>query len=151
MSDLITQSVKIAAEAHEGQVDLAGEPYILHCIWVMNRVAEKTSYWNDEQRKLAICIAVLHDVVDDNIGSVDRLKIMSSDILRGLYVLTRQEKESYKDYISQVCRTKISRVVKEADLEHNLDLSRIKRKIGPKDIERYNKYSLALQKIREIK
>jgi guanosine-3',5'-bis(diphosphate) 3'-pyrophosphohydrolase len=49
----LDRAIAIAAEAHAGQSDKAGAPYVLHPLRVMLRVAT-----NDER-----IVAVLHDVV----------------------------------------------------------------------------------------
>jgi len=51
----LERAIAIAAAAHAGQVDKAGQPYILHPLRVMLRVAT-------EHERIA---AVLHDVVED--------------------------------------------------------------------------------------
>jgi len=51
----IERAIAIAAEAHEGKVDKAGAPYILHPLRVMLKMA------TTEER----IVAVLHDVVED--------------------------------------------------------------------------------------
>ena len=51
----IERAIAIVAEAHEGKVDKAGAPYILHPLRVMLKMA------TTEER----IVAVLHDVVED--------------------------------------------------------------------------------------
>ncbi len=51
----IEKALQIAAQAHEGQKDKDGQPYILHPLRVMNAVEDKT----------AKIVAVLHDVIED--------------------------------------------------------------------------------------
>lgn len=48
----IEKALQIAAKAHEGQKDKEGQPYILHPLRVMSRVAEED----------AQIVAVLHDM-----------------------------------------------------------------------------------------
>jgi (p)ppGpp synthase/HD superfamily hydrolase len=52
---MLEKAIKIAVEAHAGQVDKAGQPYILHPLRCMLKVE------TDIQR----ISAVLHDVVED--------------------------------------------------------------------------------------
>ena len=54
----------LAAESHRGQVDKAGQPYILHPIRVMLRV-------NTLEERIA---ALLHDVVEDTAVSPDEIR-----------------------------------------------------------------------------
>ena len=52
----LERAIQIAAEAHSGQFDKGGEPYILHPLRVMLRMQ------SNEER----IVAVLHDVVEDS-------------------------------------------------------------------------------------
>ena len=56
--DLLARAVAIAADAHAGQSDKNGAPYILHPMRVMLRMD------SDETRT----VAALHDVVEDSDG-----------------------------------------------------------------------------------
>jgi hypothetical protein len=49
------EAIKVATDAHEGQLDKGGRPYILHPLRVMMAMEE-----TDEQ-----IVAVLHDVIED--------------------------------------------------------------------------------------
>jgi guanosine-3',5'-bis(diphosphate) 3'-pyrophosphohydrolase len=60
----LEKAIEIAARAHTGQVDKAGQPYILHPIQVMLRV-------QGEDARIA---AVLHDVVEDSEVTIDDLR-----------------------------------------------------------------------------
>jgi len=77
MQLILQQLIAIAAKAHEGQVDKAGAPYILHPLRVMLRLR------TDEER----IVAVLHDVVEDCGWSFERLAAegfsASADQVRG--------------------------------------------------------------------
>ena len=53
--DLLEKAIGIAVEAHRGQTDRYGAPYILHPLRVMARVETTTER----------IIAILHDVVED--------------------------------------------------------------------------------------
>jgi len=57
---MLEKAIKIAIEAHSGQVDKGGNPYILHPFRVMLNVSDKA--------KVA---AVLHDVVEDTDWTVE--------------------------------------------------------------------------------
>ena len=51
----LEKAIKIAVEAHTGQVDKGGNPYILHPLRVMLSL-------NTEEERI---VGVLHDVVED--------------------------------------------------------------------------------------
>lgn len=55
--NLLAKAIKIAAEAFEDKTDKGGNPYILHCLYVMNKVA----YLGEE----AMIVGVLHDLLED--------------------------------------------------------------------------------------
>ena len=59
----LEKAIAIAAAAHAGQVDKAGQPYILHPIRVMLSVTGSH----------AQMAAILHDVVEDTSVTVDQL------------------------------------------------------------------------------
>ena len=61
----LERAIRIAVEAHAGQIDKANEPYILHPLRVMF----------DVEGEVARMVAVLHDVVEDNEGwTFERLR-----------------------------------------------------------------------------
>jgi (p)ppGpp synthase/HD superfamily hydrolase len=132
----LESAIAIAAQAHTGQVDKAGAPYILHPIRVMLRVetlAERI-------------VAVLHDVVEDTDWSLERLREAGfpEPVLSGLDAVTRREGEDYDDFVRRAAQDPIGRVVKRADLEDNLDLGRIPVP-SDKDRARVEKYRRALR------
>lgn len=87
----IERAVAIAAEAHAGQVDKAGAPYILHPLRVM--LSMETV---EEQ-----VVAVLHDVVEDTHWNLDALRAegFSESVLRAVDSLTRRDGESYDSFV----------------------------------------------------
>ncbi|WP_198342946.1 HD domain-containing protein [Paenibacillus rubinfantis] len=129
-------AISIALNAHKGQVDKGGAPYILHPLAVMNRVARM-----DEK-----IVAVLHDVVEDTEVTIDQLREygFSEDIIEAIQLLTRSEKDSYEEFIIKTRGNSISKVVKIADIEENMNLSRIENPTD-EDYKRLNKYKKALE------
>ena len=75
----IERAIEIAATAHAGQRDKAGQPYIFHPLRVMLRV-----YGAHEQMA-----AVLHDVVEDTSVTLDNLaqEGFPSEVLRAIAAL----------------------------------------------------------------
>ncbi|HUP50107.1 MAG TPA: GTP pyrophosphokinase, partial [Thermoanaerobaculia bacterium] len=57
----LERAIMIAVQAHAGQVDKAGEPYILHPLRVMLKLT------SDEER----IVGVLHDVVEDTDWTIE--------------------------------------------------------------------------------
>ncbi len=117
MTGTLERAIAIAAEAHAGDVDKAGGPYVLHPIRVMLRLA------SPEER----IAAVLHDVVEDTDWTLEGLLAegFSPEVVEAVDALTRREEESYEEFVLRVARNPIGLRVKLADLEDNLDLTRI--------------------------
>lgn len=135
---MLDRAILIAARAHEGQKDKAGQPYILHPLRVM---------FNRKNETEMIC-AILHDVIEDTDISIDYLRQegFSEAILDALDALTKRDNEDYDDFIDRVIKNKIACQVKLADLMDNMDLKRI---INPceEDYKRVEKYRKASDKI----
>lgn len=134
MSDL-AKAISIATSAHKNQVDKGGKPYIEHPLRIMKHMATDA----------ARIVAVLHDVIEDSDYSLDHLVAagFSEEIVQAVEVLTKQEGESYKNYLRRIKTNPIAIAVKLADLQDNMDLTRLPT-ITEKDIERQKKYSKAV-------
>jgi GTP diphosphokinase / guanosine-3',5'-bis(diphosphate) 3'-diphosphatase len=113
----LERAIAIAAAAHAGQVDKAGQPYILHPLRVMLRmttVAERIA-------------AVLHDVVEDTEVTLEVLRAEGflAEIISAVDALTKRQGESRVDAAYRAKQDSIARLVKLADNAENMDLSRI--------------------------
>jgi (p)ppGpp synthase/HD superfamily hydrolase len=114
----LERAIAIAAEAHAGQVDKGGAPYIFHPLRVMLAMA------TEEER----IVAVLHDVVEDcPKWSLSRLveERFGPSVVSALDALTRRKGETYDAFIERLSAKPLARRVKLADLADNSDLSRI--------------------------
>ena len=137
MSDL-TQAILLAATAHQGQTDKAGQPYILHPLRVMLSLEL-------EEDRIA---AVLHDVVEDTqISALDlRRKGFSGTVIESVLALTRKHGETYCSFIARCATNDIARRVKLADIADNMRPERIEAaKLDPKLLERYQKARSVLE------
>jgi (p)ppGpp synthase/HD superfamily hydrolase len=131
----LERAIAIAAEAHRGQVDKAGEPYLLHPLRVMLRVA-------GQPERL---VAMLHDVVEDHPDwTLDRLRAegFPEEIVRAVDHLTKREGEPYEAAIERAAADPLARRVKLADLEDNMRLARIAEPEA-RDLERVERYRMA--------
>lgn len=130
-ADLLEKAVSIAVEAHRGQRDRTGAPYILHPMRVMASV-------DCDIEKI---VAILHDVVEDTDWTFERLaeEGFPADVIEALNCVTKREGEEYDDFVKRSASNKIARKVKLADLEHNMDARRLSN-VTEKDIERLKKY-----------
>lgn len=113
----LERAIAIAAEAHAGQVDKGGEPYILHPLRVMLRMTSSTE-------RMA---AVLHDVVEDTSVTLDFLRAegFPLEVLSAVDALTKRRGESRIDAAHRAKQDPVARLVKLADNAENMDLSRI--------------------------
>lgn len=128
-------ALKIATEAHKGQVDKAGVPYINHPLTVASLV-------DTEEEKI---VALLHDTIEDtSITEQDLIDYgFPNKIVEAVKLLTHNKNVPYMDYVAKIKDNELARKVKIADLTHNSDLSRLK-EITDKDKKRYEKYQKAL-------
>lgn len=135
MSDL-DQAISIATKAHAGQLDKAGQPYILHPLRLMLKF----------QAKDEMIVAVLHDVVEDSAFTLESLKDygFSEVIINAIESLTKNKGETYEDFISRVSSNDLAKKIKIEDIRDNLDLTRLD-KITEKDLARVEKYHRALK------
>ena len=134
----LEDAIALAALAHKGQQDKADAPYILHPIRVMLRV-------RSEEERMA---AILHDVVEDSEHTLGSLRAMGypEAVVEAVECVTKREGESYEAFIERAATNPIARRVKIADLEDNLDLTRIKDP-AVRDHERMERYRKALARL----
>jgi guanosine-3',5'-bis(diphosphate) 3'-pyrophosphohydrolase len=130
---MLSAAIRIAVNAHDGQYDRGGNPYVLHVLKVMHYL--KT---DDEELQ---CIAVLHDTIEDsNTTWLDlREAAMSNRVISGVRALTKIPGQSYDEYRDAVFASRDAMVVKLADIRHNTDVRRLKG-ITIKDRERMARY-----------
>lgn len=134
---MLETAIKLATEAHKGQVDKGGHDYIGHPLRVMNSVTHETDK----------IVAVLHDVVEDTPVSLSALQIVfNSEIIDAIHYMTRSESATWKSYIEGVMSNKIATRVKIADLKDNLDLTRL-RSMKDIDINSLNMYLSTYHKL----
>lgn len=133
--DLTSTALKIAMDAHKGQVDRAGAPYILHPLTVASHMDTEAGF----------VTALLHDVMEDSDYTEADLNAagIPYEILEALRLLTHDKNEPYLDYIRRIKGNDLARMVKLADLQHNMDLSRLP-EVTEKDLERVEKYKKAV-------
>lgn len=130
---LLNKMIVLATNAHAGQFDKGGKPYILHPLKVM----ELTGSTDEE----VLCIAVGHDLLEDTKVTIFHLRAigMTDRIIEGIVALTKMSGESYEEYKQGVLENADARIVKKADLRHNSDITRLKG-VTEKDIARVGRY-----------
>lgn len=137
----IETALRIATAAHDGQLDRGGEPYILHPLHVAMQLGSQ-----DEK-----VVAILHDVLEDTEVTEDDLvrEGIKPRQLAALHALTKREGQTYDQYLRAVADNQLARVVKMADLEHNMDLTRLKY-VSKADRQRHEKYQATLLFLRAV-
>jgi len=131
MERTLEKAILIAVNAHMGQKDKSGSPYILHPLRVMQNV-------DTTEAKI---VAVLHDVVENTDVTFDDLieANIPKHLVITLRLLTHNENLSYEEYIEKLAENPLAVKVKLADMKDNMDLSRL-RKVADEEIERMKKY-----------
>lgn len=85
---MLSSMIMLATEAHDGQFDKGGRPYILHSLTVMHKLRTE-----DEE---LMCMAAGHDVIED--GKIKGVRVtyamlaersMSDRVIEGIRCLTR--------------------------------------------------------------
>jgi len=127
----LERAIAIAASAHTGQMDKAGQPYILHPHRVMLALVGDTD-------RIA---AVLHDVVEDTSVSLAQLQSegFSAEVLAAVEALTKRPGESRLEAAARAAQNPVALRVKLADNTENMDLSRISNP-SEKDFARLREY-----------
>ena len=87
MNELLEKALRIAVEAHAGQVDKSGKPYIFHPLRVCCRC------FTDEEK----IVALLHDTIEDTeITAEDLLSEgFPPYIVEAILSISRNEDETY--------------------------------------------------------
>ncbi len=134
MMSMLEKAIALATNAHAGQKDKAGYPYILHPLRVMLNMDAESE----------MIVAVLHDIVEDTQITSEELRRQgfSEEVLDAVRVLSKQDKEDYFAYIGKITQNPIARKVKLADLEDNMNIKRLKDQdyLNESDVARLKKY-----------
>lgn len=136
----LENAIALAVAAHRGQLDKNGSPYILHPLRVMFRL----------ESDLERIVGILHDVVEDTPYTFEDLRAMgySEEVITALDGVTRREQESYEEFVNRSQSHPVSRRVKLADLEDNMDVRRLRREPTEKDFERLKRYRRAWEQLK---
>ncbi|MBQ4254519.1 MAG: RdgB/HAM1 family non-canonical purine NTP pyrophosphatase [Bacilli bacterium] len=123
-TELTKLAMSIAEKAHRGQIDKGGYPYIHHPLHVAESMLDQYS----------CAAALLHDVVEDTPIGFDNLLEwgIPETVIEALRLLTHDDDTPYMDYVKRIGNNIIARNVKLADLEHNLDSTRLPKGSSPR-------------------
>ena len=114
---LTNRAMRIAYEAHAGQVDKCGTPYVFHPYHLAEQMPDE----------ITTCVALLHDVVEDTPVTFEDLeREFPPEVTDALRLLTHDPAVPYHDYEDALLANPIARTVKRVDLLHNLDETRFR-------------------------
>lgn len=137
MDGILEKAILLAVKAHSGQCDKGGKPYIFHLLRVM-----LSMHTEREQ----VC-GVLHDILHTDVTAEQlRGEGFDEELIQTLQRLAKRGEDSYEQYIDGLLEDETACHVKLADLQDNLDMSRI---ASPKaeDYERVSSYRKAIKQI----
>ena len=146
--NLIYKAMEIVTTLFENDTDKGKMPYMLHIEYVYRHVSSM-------EEKI---VALLHDVIEDkDVTGNDLLEVgFPKKIVDDVVIITRKKKEEYNDYIANLIKngSKEALRVKLADVENNMDLTRIQNPTV-KDYERVKKryiptHEKLLNRLKEI-
>lgn len=132
---LTKKALKLCYEAHQGQVDKSGLPYVFHPFHLAEQMSSEET----------TIVALLHDVVEDTHYTLEDIDAMDFPpcVHTALALLTHDKATPYLAYIAALKNDPIARKVKLADLRHNSDLSRLEL-VTQAARERVEKYAQAI-------
>lgn len=112
---LTKKAMNLAYEAHHGQLDKSGTPYIFHPIHLAEQMEDEYS----------CCAALLHDVVEDTAVTLEDLrKDFPEEVVEAVRLLTHEKSVPDEEYLLAIRENPIARKVKLADNAHNADQTR---------------------------
>jgi len=137
---LIEKSLHIALRAYAGKTDKAGREYIHHPLRVMAKM--KTD--------LEMSVALLHDVIEDSDITVEQLLAegIPAEVVEAVVCLSKNENESYQDFVARAKKNKLAAKIKIADIEDNIDALRLT-SLDEYDLARIKKYHSAWRFLKE--
>ncbi len=138
-TELTKKAMRIAFDAHFGQTDRGGTPYICHPLHVADQMP-------DERTTAA---AILHDVLEDTDVTVEDLRReeIPEEVIRIVEILTRDRRISYASYIDRIIESgnTDALLVKQADIRHNMDESRTESGTLPRSLK--HRYEEAIVRV----
>lgn len=139
-TEMTNKAIKLAYEAHQGQYDKSGLPYIFHPFHLAEQMDTEET----------VTAALLHDVMEDTDITLEELRKMGfpDSVTDALSLLTHDPSMPYLEYVKRLKNNPIARSVKLADLIHNSDLSRLS-VVTEEDLERVEKYRKALNLLKQ--
>ena len=117
---LVNKALVYAYNAHHGQLDYNGIPFIFHPLHLAEQMDDEIS----------CCAALLHDIVEDTDLTLEDLrKEFPEEVVEAVALLTHTDsaEHSHEDYFAYIRAIKnhpIAKRIKLADIAHNSDQTR---------------------------
>ena len=129
----------LATQAHSGQTDKAGLPYLAHPMRVAGRLDTLE----------AQVVGWLHDTVEDTAVTLSEIEArFGPETAAAVDAISRRDGEKWSGYLDRVAANPVARQVKISDLIDNSNLGRIPH-VTMKDVKRQARYNKALEKLLE--
>ena len=129
----------LATQAHSGQTDKAGLPYITHPERVAGRLEDPAVQ----------VVGWLHDTMEDTAVTLSEIEAQfGPETAAAVGAISRRDGEKWSDYLGRVAANPVARQVKISDLIDNSNLGRIPH-VTMKDVKRQTRYNKALEKLLE--
>ena len=114
-TEMTLKAMKIAYNAHLGQVDGNDVPYIFHPYHLAEQMTDE----------ITCTVALLHDVVEDTEITIEELeREFPKEVTDAVRLMTHEKDVDYFDYVRAIKENPVAKCVKLADLAHNSDESR---------------------------
>lgn len=119
-TELTNKALRFAYNAHHGQLDYNGIPYVFHPLHLAEQMDDEIS----------CCAALLHDVVEDTPVTLEELaREFPPEVVEVVALLTHEDSaesrnQDYFAYLLPIKAHPVARKVKLADIAHNSDQSR---------------------------
>ena len=138
----LENAIVLATTQHAGQLDKAGQPYILHPLRLMLQFSNPT---------LQI-VAVLHDILEDTATTAEDLKELgfNTEIIQAIQALTKQTGESRLEAAKRTVLNPLATQVKYVDVLDNMNLARINNPTS-RDFARFEEYKMVLEILEQAK
>ena len=103
-TDKTKKAMKLCYDAHKGQVDKSGLPYVFHPFHVAEQMTDEAT----------TIVALLHDVVEDTDYTLEDLAAegFGKDLLEAVALMTHEDDVPYLDYVTKLKGNPIARAVK---------------------------------------
>lgn len=115
-TELTIKAMNLAYNAHHGQFDKGGVPYVFHPIHLAEGMDDEIS----------TCAALLHDTVEDTAVTLEDLaREFPKEVVDAVALLTHADGVDYFDYVRAIRQNPVAVKVKLADLAHNGNPKRV--------------------------